>query len=134
MIVGAGTRAFFDATDQERVEVFLPRFKQMVDEWENHLGARVVSSFVDDVLQMGETVAPFWAWYLTFEIDHVEVAAQMIQSSRQTVGGVRMDHWIRLEARIGRPFFAREEVEPQYVVDPKSGGYVPEKNASDLNA
>ena len=122
MIVGAGTRAFFEATDEQRLEEFLPRFKQMIAEWEE-LGARVLSSFSDDVFQVGETETPFWAWYLIFEVDTLDVAAQMIQASRQTVAGARMDKWIRLDLRIGRPFFAREETEPHYLVDPQSDAY-----------
>lgn len=125
MIVGSGTRAFFAATGEARVEQFLPRFKQMIAEWEEDLGARVVASFADDVFQMGETTEPFWAWYLIFEVDALDVAAQMIQASRQTVNGVRMDDWIRLELRIGRPFFAREETVTHHVVDPGSGAYKP---------
>lgn len=124
MLVGSGTRAFFDATDEERLEVFLPRFKQMIGEWEE-LGARPVGTFVDDVFQVGETDEPFWAWYLIFEIDQIDIAAQLIQTTRQTVDGVRLDRWIRLELRFGRPFYATEETNPHYLIDPESAGYRP---------
>jgi hypothetical protein len=124
MLVGAGTRAFFQATDEERRDVFLPRFKQMIAEWEE-LGARPVGTFVDDVFQMGETTEPFWAWYLLFEVDTLDVAAHLIQASRETVDGVRLDRWIRLELRFGRPFYATEEHEPHFLVDPNRGGYRP---------
>src|SRR3954463_9145633 len=105
MITGCGTPTLFAATNEERKEVFLPRFKQMIAEWKE-LGARPVGTFVDDVFQMGETTEPFWAWYLIFEVDTLDVAAQMIQASRETVDGVRMDTWIRLEMRFGRAFFS----------------------------
>jgi hypothetical protein len=124
MIVGAGTSAFFQANDAERMGTFLPRFRQMIKEWEE-LGARPVATFVDDVLQMGETTEPFWAWYLIFEIDRLEVAAQMIQAAREPIDGVRLDTWIRLELRLGRPFFATEEQTPHYLVDPNRSGYRP---------
>ncbi len=124
MLVGSGTRAFFDASDEERLQIFLPRFKQMIEEWEE-LGARPVGTFVDDVFQVGETDEPFWAWYLIFEIDKMEIAAQLIQTTRQTVDGVRLDRWIRLEARFGRPFYASEETHPHYLIDPDSTGYRP---------
>lgn len=124
MVVGCGARAFFEATDEERKEVFLPRFKEVIGEWQE-LGARPVGTFVDDVYQMGETDAPFWAWYLIFEIDRIDVAAQMIQAARESIEGVRLDRWIRLEVRFGRPFFAKEETTPHYVVDPNRGGYRP---------
>ena len=124
MVAAAGRDRFFDATDAERAEVFLPRFKQMLGEWED-LGARVVASFVDDVFQVGETDEPFWAFYLIFEVDTLDVAAQMMQASRQTVGGARMDTWVKLSLRIGRPFFAREEKVPHFLVDPKSTAHAP---------
>jgi hypothetical protein len=124
MLVGSGTQAFFDATDEERLGVFLPRFKQMIGEWEE-LGARPVGTFVDDVFQVGEADEPFWAWYLIFEIDQIDTAAQMIQTTRQTVDGVRLDRWIRLELRFGRPFYATEEKNPHFLIDPESAGYRP---------
>ena len=52
---------------------------------------------------------PFWAWYLIFEVDSLDVGAAMIQAVRETVGGVRLDTYIKLELRVGRPFWAREE-------------------------
>jgi hypothetical protein len=124
MITGCGTPGMFESSDEDRRSIFLPRFKQMISEWEE-LGARPIASFVDDVFQMGETTEPFWAWYLIFEVDRIDVAAQMIQAGRQAVDGVRLDKWIRLNLRIGRPFFAREEKTPHYVVDPESGAYRP---------
>ena len=124
MVVGSGTSRFFEATDQERLEVFLPRFKQVIAEWAE-LGARPVGTFVDDVFQMGETTEPFWAWYLIFEIDTIDVAAHLIQAARETVDGVRLDTWIRLEVRFGRAFYASEENVPHHLVDPDRGGYRP---------
>jgi len=108
MVTGCGTRSYFDAGEEEKRDVFLPRFRQMLAEWEE-LGARVVASFCDDVFQLGETNEPFWAWYLIFEVDALDVAAQMIQAAREPVDGVRLDRWIRLDLRLGRPFYAREE-------------------------
>lgn len=124
MVVGSGTNVFFDATSEERKTVFRPRFKAMLEEWEE-LGARMVCSFVDDVFQVGESEQPFWAWYLIFEVDSLDVAAQLMQASRETVDGVRLDRWIRLQLRVGRPFFAREEKTPHHITDPDAGGYRP---------
>ncbi len=125
MVVGSGTSTYFEASDRDKKEIFLPRFMQMIGEWEE-LGARVIASFCDDVFQVGETDEPFWAWYLIFEIDQIDVAAQMIQASRQAVDSVRLDKWIRLEVRFGRAFFAREEKTPHHVVDPESNAYIPQ--------
>jgi hypothetical protein len=124
MILGCGTGAFAEATDSERMDVFLPRFRQMIDEWEA-LGARPLCTFVDDIFKAGKTAEPFWSWYLIFEVDELETATHLIQAARQPVDGVRLDKWIRLELRIGRPFYAREEKEPHHVIDSSAGGYRP---------
>jgi hypothetical protein len=109
MAVGRATTNFFAVSEDERNERFFPRFKQMLAEWEE-LGARVVASFCDDVFQVGPTRDP-WAWSLIFEVDELDVAAAMVQAVREPVDGVRLDTYLQFEVRIGRPFYAREEVE-----------------------
>lgn len=116
MIVGTATAHYFDATDSEREQICLPRFRQMIAEWEE-LGARPAGTFVDDLFQVGATDEPYWSFYLIFEVDSLDVAAQMMQAARQTVGGVRMDTWVKLSLRVGRAFFAGEETVPRQTVD-----------------
>jgi hypothetical protein len=108
MVAGAALEAFFAATDQEKEERAMPRFKQILAEWEE-LGGRVVASMCDDVFQVGPTESPRWAWYLLFDVDDLDVAAAMIQATREEVDGARGDAYFRFELRIGRPFYAREE-------------------------
>ena len=107
MVVGCGTPGFFSASEEEKETVFFPRFRQVLAEWEE-LGARVVASFCDDVFQVGSSEDP-WAWNLIYEVDELDVAAAMVQAVRELVGGARLDSYVKLELRIGRPFFAREE-------------------------
>lgn len=107
MVVACATSTFFAAPEQEKESRFFPRFKQVLAEWEE-LGARVIASFCDDVLQVGATQNP-WAWNLIYEVDDLDVAAAMVQAVRETVDGVRLDTYVQLELRVGRPFFAREE-------------------------
>ena len=107
MIGGCGTPTFFAASEQEKETLFFPRFRQVLAEWEE-LGARVVASFCDDVFQVGPWEQP-WAWNLIYELDEIDVAAAMIQAVRELVDGVRLDTYVKLELRVGRPFFAREE-------------------------
>lgn len=108
MVVGAALETYFALSEQERGEVVLPRFRQVLAEWEE-LGAQVIASFCDDVLQVGPVAAPGGAWYLIFELDRLEQAAAMVQATRETVDGVRLDGYMRFEIRVGRPFWAREE-------------------------
>src|SRR4051794_8486369 len=108
LILGGGLPGFFEASEEEKSKVFLPAFRRLLAEWEE-LGARVVASFCDDVLQVGPVTQTGWAWYLIFEIDELDVAAKMIERGRTEVDGVRLDRYVRFETRIGRPFWAREE-------------------------
>jgi hypothetical protein len=107
MVVGCATETFFAASEQEKESRFMPRFKRVLAEWEE-LGARVIASFCDDVFQVGSNRHP-WAWNLIYEVDDLDVAAAMVQAVREVVDGVRLDTYVELELRIGRPFFAREE-------------------------
>jgi hypothetical protein len=107
MAVGRATTAFFAAPEEEKETQFFPRFRQMLAEWEG-LGARVIASFCDDVLQVGPNRQP-WAWNLIFEVDDLDVAAAMVQAVREPVDGVRLDRYLELEVRVGRPFWEREE-------------------------
>jgi hypothetical protein len=108
LVVGGGLPAYFEASEDEKRDVFLPRFKAMLAEWEE-LGARVVASFCDDVFQVGPAEPGSWAWYLIFEVDDLDTPKSMIDLVRREVDGVRLDRYVRFEARIGRPFWAREE-------------------------
>jgi hypothetical protein len=108
LVLGGGLPAYFEASEDEKQEVFLPRFKALLAAWEE-LGARVVASFCDDVLQVGPAAPGAWAWYLIFEVDQLDTAAAMIDLVRREQDGVRLDKYVRLEVRIGRPFWAREE-------------------------
>jgi hypothetical protein len=108
LVLGGGLPAYFDAPEAEKRDVFLPRFRALLAEWEE-LGARVVASFCDDVLQVGPVTGAAWVWYLIFEVDDLEVAAEMIERVRVEVDGVRLDRYVRFETRLGRPFWAREE-------------------------
>jgi len=108
LVLGGGLPAYFGAPEEEKRDVFLPRFRALLAEWEE-LGARVVASFCDDVLQVGPVLATAWAWYLIFDVDELETAATMIERVRAEVDGVRLDRYVRFEVRVGRPFWAREE-------------------------
>ena len=108
LVLGGGLPAYFEASEQEKREVFLPRFQALLAEWEK-LGARVVASFCDDVLQVGPVTATSWAWYLIFDVAEFETGAKMIERVRTEVDGVRLDRYVRFEVRFGRPFWAREE-------------------------
>jgi hypothetical protein len=108
LVLGGGLPAYFDAPADEKRDVFLPRFRALLARWEE-LGARVVASFCDDVLQVGPIEPGAPAWYLIFDVDELETARAMIDAVREEVAGVRLDKYVRFEIKVGRPFWAREE-------------------------
>ena len=113
LVLGGALPAYFDASEEEKRDVFLPAFRGLLAHWEHDLEARVVASFCDDVLQVGPAEPGRWAWYLIFEVDDLDVAAQMIGAVREPIDGVRLDRYARFEVRVGRPFWAREASAPR---------------------
>jgi hypothetical protein len=107
ILLGAATVGWFSASDEERREKVLPRFKEMIEEW-RAMGAKVLATIDDDLFMVGEPGSPDFTWYLIFEIPTLEVLAAMIQCVRRTSNGVRLDRYIRIEGRLGRPFFLLE--------------------------
>jgi len=108
LVLGGGLPAYFDLSEDEKRDRFLPAFKALLADWEQR-GARVVGSFCDDVHQVGPVVPGAWAWYLIFELDDLALGEAMINRVREEVNGVRLDRYVRFELRVGRPFWAREE-------------------------
>src|SRR5437899_1385356 len=62
LLLGGGQPGYFAASEQEKRDVFLPAFRALHARWEE-LGARVVASFSDDMLQVGPS-ATAWVPHL----------------------------------------------------------------------
>lgn len=107
ILLGAATQGWFQASDEERREKVLPRFKEMIEEWRD-MGAKALATLDDDLFMVGEPGAPDFTWYLIFEIPSLEMFAAIVQCVRKTVNGTRLDRYIRIEGRLGRPFFLIE--------------------------
>lgn len=107
-MMGAPLERYFGLTPEEKEGTFLPGFKRMLASWEE-MGATVVASITDDLLEVGPPRTLDHVWYLLFDVDSIDVVAAMINNVRSDQEGVRMDAYVRWEARIGRPFYAREE-------------------------
>jgi hypothetical protein len=107
ILLGAMTNAYYEAPDEEKKMRILPRFKQLVDEWQE-LGARMLATLDDDLFMVGEPGSPNFTFYLLFDVDQPETVVRMIQRIRESVDGVRMDRYVRFEAHMGRPFFLLE--------------------------
>ena len=107
LFLGAMTSAWYEASDDERRERILPRFKGLMQEWRD-LGATTIATLDDDLLMVGQPVSTGYTFFLMFEVERLETVVEMIQRLREPVDGVRMDTYARFEARVGRPFFLLE--------------------------
>jgi DNA-binding Lrp family transcriptional regulator len=107
VLLGSMTRAWYEATEEERSERILPRFAQMMSEW-REIAAEVLATVDDDLLMVGEPRSAGTTFYVIVGIAEVDDVAKLIQRVRESVDGVRLDSYTRWEARIGRPFFLLE--------------------------
>ena len=107
VFLGSMTSAWYEATDDDRRERILPRFSQLMTEWRD-TGARVLATVDDDLLMVGHPESTGNTFYVIVEIDNLDDVVKMVQRIRETVNGVRLDTYVRWEARIGRPFFLLE--------------------------
>jgi hypothetical protein len=107
ILLGAMTAAWYDITaDDERKRV-IDRFRKLMEEWQQ-LGARVASTLDDDLFMVGEPTAARFTFYLMFDVTNPQIVVEMIQRTREPADGIRMDRYVRFEARVGRPFFLLE--------------------------
>ncbi|NIZ10590.1 hypothetical protein [Pseudooceanicola sp. HF7] len=107
IFLGASTDGWFTASGEERREKVLPRMKKMFADWAD-MGAKTLATLDDDLFMVGQPSTPDFTWYLIFEVPDQKTIAAMIQCVRQDIDGVRLDRYMRLEARVGRPFFLLE--------------------------
>jgi hypothetical protein len=108
MMMGAPLDQFFLLSEEQKERDFLPGFKRMLANWER-LGAEVVASITDDLLTVGAPRSLDYVWFQLFDVQSLDTVAAMINEVRKVEDGIRLDRYIRWEARIGRPFYAREE-------------------------
>jgi hypothetical protein len=104
MVLAAATRGWYDASTDERLDLYLPRFRQLLERWEK-LGARLLYSFDDDFFMAGEPGNPRHSIYVLYEVDSLDVVPAMMQEVREEVDGARLDRCFRFEAKVGRALF-----------------------------
>ncbi|GEM_PF-6347143 len=107
-MAGYPLESWFTASPEDKEQTLRPRLRAVLAEWEE-LGARVVASLCDDALTVGPTQTDRPIFYLLFDVDSLDVVVAMIEAVRRRVDGVSLDRVLAWEARIGRPFYAREE-------------------------
>jgi hypothetical protein len=109
LFLGAATPGWSMASDAERRDVILPRLVEVCTSWTG-IGARLITTFDDDLFMVGQPSSTAFTWYLVYEVDTLSIVTAMIQSFRVSKDGARLDQWFRLEARVGRAFFPIEDL------------------------
>jgi hypothetical protein len=107
VLLGAMTDAWYEATEDDRRDRILPRFAELMNEWRT-IGAKVLATVDDDLLMVGDPRSTGTTFYVIVEVAELQDVVRMIQRIREDVEGVRLDRYMRWEARVGRPFFLLE--------------------------
>lgn len=105
MVLGASTEGWYQSGAEERRERILPRLQAMFANWAA-MGAVCLATVDDDLFVAGNGGG--WTWYLTFDVPDLDTLTAMIDELRHEQGGVRLDRYFRLDARVGRAFFPLE--------------------------
>lgn len=100
----AATRGWYEASTADREQLALPRFSAWLARWEA-AGARLLSSFDDDLFAAGEPVGGGATIYLCYDVPSLDVVPPLLHEVRVEVDGARLDRWFRFEARAGRALF-----------------------------
>jgi len=108
--MGSLLPAWYVEGDEERMQKVLPAMKALLDSWEE-LGANLLSSFDDDFFVVGPPASADYSIYLIYDVPSLDIVVNMLQLVRGYVGDVRLDRYLRFEARIGRPLFLATDAE-----------------------
>lgn len=104
LVMGSLQPGYYTATNEARADAILPAMKALLEEWEAQ-GVRLIGSFDDDLFIVGPPASVDFSIYMLFEVNSLDVLVGMLQRVRETADGVRLDEYIRFEARVGRALF-----------------------------
>ena len=99
------TQNWFDSDRELRAEV-VEALKRGFDDLEGRFGVRVIGTFDDDEIMVGQSVNWPWTGYILAEAPDIEAVIAVCNIVRDTeVGDVQLWKYMRIEARIGSPLF-----------------------------
>lgn len=104
LVMGSLQPGYYTATTEARTRSILPAMKALLDGWER-LGAHLIGSFDDDLFIVGPPASVDFSIYMLFEVQELDTLVHMLQQVRELIAGVRLDEYIRFEARVGRALF-----------------------------
>jgi hypothetical protein len=104
LVMGTLQPSYYTASDEDRADSILPAMKALLDGWEAE-GAELVGSFDDDLFIVGPPASIDFSIYMLFDVPTLDLLVAMLQRVREEHDGVRLDRYIRFEARVGRALF-----------------------------
>lgn len=110
LVRGAVTDGWAAIRREERFTVVMDEFREIHRKWQE-MGARLVGTIDDNLLQAGTPGERIYGWYELYEVDSLEVVGAMLDLIRQTqVGEIQLDTYIRYDALIGPPVVELEKL------------------------
>jgi len=85
-------------------ELVVARMRRFFREWEER-GATLLASVDDDYFLVGQPTSLEYTIFVIYDVPSLDLVADLIQSVREEVDGVRLDRYFRFEARVGRQLF-----------------------------
>jgi hypothetical protein len=104
LLLAAATQGWFQAPDQTARERVVGRMQHFFREWERR-GATLLASMDDDYFLVGQPTSLEYTIFVTYDVPDLAIVADLIQSVRESVAGVRLDMYFRFEVRVGRQLF-----------------------------
>ena len=102
-------QANFDAPREELADL-LAVLKREFGDLRGRYGIEVLGTFDDDMLMVGPSTSFPWTSYILADVPDLETAVSVCGLLREVeVGEHRLWHYLRIEARIGRPLFFGNE-------------------------
>jgi hypothetical protein len=104
LLLSAATEGWFQRPDNSMRELVVARMRRFFDEWEER-GATLLASMDDDYFLVGQPTSLEFTIFVIYDVPSLDIVADLIQSVREEVDGVRLDRYFRFEARVGRQLF-----------------------------
>lgn len=104
LLLSAATEGWFQRPDNSMRELVVARMRRFFREWEER-GATLLASVDDDYFLVGQPTSLEYTIFVIYDVPDLDLVADLIQSVREEVDGVRLDRYFRFEARVGRQLF-----------------------------
>lgn len=103
LVLIAATDGWYEATPAERASA-IDELGDVLRETERD-GARLLSSFDDDLFLTGQPAPLPYTIFVLYDVDDLAVVVSLVHRLRSST----LSRYLRLEARVGRPLFVLDQ-------------------------